>query len=272
MFTAFPKQRHIYSFMKRYSSASCSFETFGNQTKNPHGLIVTCEHANNLLPSDLSWGLNDIKRNLPELHWAYDPGARDFSIELAQELQCPVVLSTLSRLYVDVNRPIASSTMFRKVCDGIEVDINKELHRQTVNERIINAFVPYHLQIQRTAVDCKASTAVSIHTFNRTYEGENRSFEIGVLFSTGNEKLATKMVKILNESGFSARLNEPWSGKHGFMYSADCFTYCSNTPGERNAVMFEFRNDVCTNPEWRQQVIPIICDILTSRSNISSAS
>ena len=52
-------------------------------------------------------------------------------------------------------------------------------------------------------------------------------------------------------------LNAPWSAKDGFMYAADQFS----TEGT-HVIMFEFRNDLCTNEEWRRKALDITQKVL----------
>ena len=44
-------------------------------------------------------------------------------------------------------------------------------------------------------------------------------------------------------------MNEPWSGKEGFMFAADCLKNAGQ-PGKRQALMIEFRNDLLSDPVW----------------------
>eukprot|EP00494_Astrolonche_serrata_P018145 UN18337 len=87
-------------------------------------ILLTCEHASNTLPNNYNWGLNET---VSKEHWAYDPGAAEITLELAKTLSCSAVLSRYSRLFCDVNRHVSSDTLIRKQCDGIELDINKNM-------------------------------------------------------------------------------------------------------------------------------------------------
>ncbi len=237
---------------------------FKQDSVNSKALLVTCEHAGNDLPPGVAWGPSDSARSLSSQHWAYDPGAREFSLELAKALDCPAVLSRYSRLFVDLNRPVASPTLCRPLCDGEKVDLNEGLESEQRVERISKFYLPYHEQVETSALSSGARTAISVHTYTASYEGTPRDFEIGVLYSTNNEELAERVARALVERGFTARVNEPWSGKHGFMFSADCFAY-NGAPGDRDALMLEFRNDVCIQPEWRERVISVLAPLLLSR-------
>ena len=53
---------------------------------------------------------------------------------------------------------------------------------------------------------------------------------------------AMEVTEALDAAGFDVRVNEPWSGYDGFMYSADSLKISAG-PGRRSAIMLELRND-----------------------------
>jgi len=237
-----------------------------NVAGDKSSLLVTCEHAGNELPGGVQWGAKDLARGLHEKHWAFDPGALIFAKELADELEAPLVFSRFSRLFVDLNRPVSSRTLARKLCDGESVELNEKLTLQEKWKRINEFYLPYHEEVETTAQEFGASVALSVHTYTKDYEGDLRDFEVGVLHSSTNADLAESIADALNLKGTSARVNEPWSGKDGFMYSADCFKYNAEKPGTRDALMLELRNDVCSfDLEWRKKTISIVVDVLQKK-------
>ncbi|GBG27418.1 Hypothetical Protein FCC1311_036392 [Hondaea fermentalgiana] len=244
-----------------------------HQAKGPANFLVTCEHAANGLPAEIAWGAADESRGLSTQHWAYDPGALDLAVELADALQAPLVHSLYSRLFVDVNRPVSSSTLARTLCDQQAVELNRDVQvsPQALEERIRRYYLPYHGEIERVAQETGAKTAISVHTFTPNYEGSVRDFEIGVLYSTSNQTLVEMMTDAFNASGFSAKVNEPWSGRHGFMFSVDCFTYNASPPGTRDAIMLEIRNDKCQDAAWRARFLEAMLPFLTKAEEKGSA-
>ena len=202
-------------------------------TKSP--FFVTCEHANAALPPGASWGDNDRARELWKTHWAYDPGSAELSLELAHGLGCMVGLSKWSRLYVDVNRPLASSTLMRKECEvGELVDLNTFASAEEAeverNDRVMKHYLPYHMALGEAADTAQAELVISVHSYTKCYQGTERSVEVGVLSSTQDE-LAVKLTEGLIRNGYERTAwNQPWSGKDGFMYSADSVAFSG--PGE----------------------------------------
>jgi predicted N-formylglutamate amidohydrolase len=61
------------------------------------------------------------------------------------------VLSKQSRLLLDPNRHLAANSLFRKQCDEIELDLNKDITIEEVYNRIQKFHVPYFLLIGEVA-------------------------------------------------------------------------------------------------------------------------
>jgi len=256
MFRRFPstvrynrRNRFVSSFAKGLVKEGPNHEhyCFGNVP-----LLITCEHATNELPEGFSWSSHDAK-HIKDTHWAYDPGAREFALELAQTLSATCLLSKWSRLLVDCNRHPSASTLCRQRGDDIEVDLNRgvEVGGSEHKRRVANWYFDYHLALG-SADSLSFEGIFSVHTFNPIYEGVHREFEIGVL-TTSQDELVTEIAEGLVDDGFSARINRPWSGKDGFMYAADSLRIAFGF--KRPAIMFEFRNDVCQDAAWRANVL-----------------
>lgn len=224
-------------------------------------VMITAEHASNELPKPYQWSTQD-QNTVADAHWAYDPGTAECARELAQELGAVAVLGRWSRLLVDLNRPLASDTLMRTTADmGQPIQLNADLPQADRDWRLQRYYLPFHLELGRAARVVDPLLLLSIHSFSPVYDGEVRDFEIGVLAST-EETLARQLVYALQRCGYDTRLNEPWSGKEGFMYSADSVKV-SGPPGRRQAVMLEFRNDLLSNRVWRAGVVSALAESLS---------
>jgi len=177
------------------------------------------------------------------------------------------VLSNFSRLLVDPNRPLASQTLFRSHADDVAIDLNAEMPVEDRDARISRFYIPYHLELGRAAREVDPSLVLSIHSFNPIYEGEVRDFEVGVL-STSEDNLASELCGYFNAAGMVTRVNQPWSGKEGFMYAADSVRV-SGVPGRRHSLMLEFRNDLLQNGQWRSKVTEVLLSSLKQLSLLS---
>ena len=76
------------------------------QIVNPDGqadILLICEHASNRIPASL--GSLGLDAKVRESHVAWDPGAREVAIIMAERLDAPLILQRFSRLVYDCNRP-----------------------------------------------------------------------------------------------------------------------------------------------------------------------
>jgi predicted N-formylglutamate amidohydrolase len=56
----------------------------------------------------------------------------------------------------------------------------------------------------------------------------------------------------LKAAGYDARLNEPWSGREGFMFAAETHARDHHAA----ALMLEVRQDLLQAPAWRAAFLP----------------
>ncbi len=227
-------------------------------------LLVTCEHAAESTP--LPFGL--LEETLQGTHWAFDPGALAFAEELVSTCNATLVAATFSRLLIDPNRPLASDTLFRDKCGDVEVATNIQLDNAEKMRRIGRFYVPFHRTIGAAKETVQPKLIISVHSFNQTYQRqagippERRNFEVGVL-CTFDDELAAHFCDAFNAAGIPARINEPYSGRDGIMFSAEAAACPPRGSADRvPCIMFEFRNDVCQSRSWRKQALCVVAAVL----------
>ena len=92
--------------------------------------IVVCDHGGKAIPAKLDGlGLDLADR---ARHIAWDIGASATARELTQRLDAPAVLSSYSRLVIDLNRPPDDLTSIREISDGVLVPGNRNLSRRRI--------------------------------------------------------------------------------------------------------------------------------------------
>lgn len=219
-------------------------------------IVLTCEHASESMPHGYAWP--DADARLVGTHWAFDPGARELTLELAEVLGAPAVLSCFSRLLADPNRPEGSPTLFRSVAEGAPVMLNADLGEAEKERRIRELYRPYHGAVDTVMGQSGASIAFSIHTFTPLYEGQKRDIEVGVLFDDAESESVT-LCNAIAAAGWDARLNEPYSGKEGLMY---CVDHHARVHGLR-PIEIEVRQDIAVDPAKRAELVPLIASTLT---------
>jgi len=215
----------------------------------PTRLLITCEHASMRLLKPWKWPPGD--QRLLGQHWSYDPGAADFARELAGHLPSVGLLARFSRLLCDCNRPIGEATMFRDMADGEPVLLNQNLTQEEIDRRLQSCYHPYHESLRKIHDTIKSTTVVAAHSFTPVYEGQQRTIEVGVLYNAEKDRpLAEKFAAAFSAEGAVTALNEPWSAKDGFMFAADQLS----TP-HTQVIMFEFRQDLIVQTEWRSKMV-----------------
>lgn len=212
-------------------------------------VVFTCEHASGRLP-ERSWG-DDAW--LAETHWAVDLGIAPLTRGLVERFGSRGVLARWSRLLIDANRPLYSRTLFRDVAEGRAVRMNHDLNDGERLERIVRWWQPYHDAVDAMVKEAPSKLLVSMHSFTPVYEGEVREVEIGVLFDDEDE-LAHRIAGLLQPSGYAVRMNEPYSGKGGMMFSCYKHAKQNGLPG----IELEIRQDLLADPEHARRLLEVI--------------
>ncbi len=216
-------------------------------------LFLTCEHASQRLPARYAFVGPD--QRLIGTHWAYDLGARELVLELAQALAASAVLARYSRLLIDPNRAEDHPDLFRQSADGSAVLLNQDVRESERRKRIDSYYHPYHAAVDATLAQVSAPTLLSIHTFTPIYEGQVRQVELGVLFDT-DDGPAEALLSALRAVYPAVAANEPWSGKDGLIYSAERHAHRHG----RIALELEVRQDLATDATWRQKLVAVLVD------------
>ncbi len=221
---------------------------------------ITCEHASEALPPGWTW--SDADRHLLGTHWAVDLGIADLTRSLAAHLKAPAVLARFSRLLIDPNRHLSAATLFRRHCDGGEVDLNRRLTFDERQRRIRACYEPFHAAVDSMLGTHAAADVLSMHSFTPVYEGgEPRWMEVGVLYDH-DEPLAMALAARLEAAGLRVALNEPYTGKGGLMHSASSHALRHG----RLAVELEVRQDLTTDSGHHERLVSAIATALRDPS------
>ncbi len=204
-------------------------------------LMLTCEHASTDLPAPWRWPESDAW--LVGTHWSFDFGAAALTEALARATGAPAVLAGFTRLLVDPNRPLDSDTLFRDRAEGRSVSLNVAVSPSDRAARIDGYWRPFHAAVDEVAIPHRPRLLLSIHSFTPVYEGVRRAVEVGVLHA-GEPVLAAQWQRALATHGYDVRVDEPYVGAGGFIYSAE--THAARA-GARTLEL-EFRQDLLADP------------------------
>ncbi len=201
---------------------------------NPHGtapLMLICDHASRLIPAAMNnLGLDDW---VFDRHVAYDIGAANVAKRLANRLNAPLMLAGYSRLLIDCNRQPGDPQSIPEVSDGIAIPGNQGLSEEEQEARAEAFHWPYHHAITNAMAHLwrigPPPLLFSVHSFTPTLNGEDRYWDIGVLWNR-DPRLAVPLIgKLRSHEGLHVGDNEPYSGLD-LAYSIDLHAGAGGLP------------------------------------------
>lgn len=222
--------------------------------ENPDGrgpLVILVDHASNHIPK--RWGDLGLDAADREAHIAWDPGALPVAQGVSRRLDAPLVAGTVSRLVLDLNRPVGSPTMMPAVSEATNIPGNRDISEEGRRERIAAVWEPYHRAVdavvERQVARCGVDIAVmAIYTFTPVYRGVARPLHVGVLFDR-DDRLGRRMLAALSEEpGCVALANEPYSPADEVYYSLSRHADARGLM----SVMIEIRNDLLVTDEGQE--------------------
>lgn len=230
-----------------------------NADATPH-LIFVCDHASNAVPPE--YGALGLEPGLFRRHIAYDIGAADVTRAMAQAFGAPAVLGVYSRLLIDLNRGADDPTLVMKLSDGAIIPGNAKADHAEVVNRTRRFYRPYHdaieAEIARARAQNIAPVIVSIHSFTPEWRGRQRPWQVGVLWSRKDGRLALPLLEALRSEGdLTVGDNEPYSGE----LEGDCMEQHALKHGFPH-VLIEIRQDLIDTATgaagWAARLTPIL--------------
>ena len=178
------------------------------------GVLFLCDHASNAVPEsyhNLGLPPEQFRR-----HIAYDIGARDLTLGLAQYFNVPALLTRHSRLLIDPNRGIDDPTLIMKLSDGAVVPGNADIDEAEREARILRYHQPYHRAINhmldRMIAHDVVPVIVSLHSFTPYWKGWPRPWHVGLLWDRDARMVQPMISALREEPGLVVGDNEPYSG------------------------------------------------------------
>jgi len=222
--------------------------------------VLCCDHAGRRLPRALGdLGVADAEL---QRHIAWDIGAAEVSLRLAEALDAFAILQPYSRLVIDCNRPLIAEDSIATISEDTEIPANKNLDSEAKAQRAQAIFEPYHAQLQ-AALDARMKQSpspilVSMHSFTPIYRGVARPWEIGVLYHR-DARLGHALLALLRaENQWPVGDNQPYAVD-------DEHDYTVPHHGERRGlahVEIEIRQDLIGNLEGQTQWTGILARLL----------
>ena len=194
-------------------------------------VLLVCDHASNRFPRSLgTMGLDYLNR---VSHIALDIGANAIAEALADNLGATAVLCQYSRLIVDCNRNLIDDSAFLKYSDGVDVPGNHNLQSSEKEKRVSEIYWPYHNAIKDQIVRLKKHgidpVVISIHSFTPVINGNDREWEMGVLWDKDPATAEIFLNKLI-EAGYVVGDNKPYSGKDPEDFTIDFHAESAGLP------------------------------------------
>jgi predicted N-formylglutamate amidohydrolase len=164
---------------------------------------VSCEHGGNRVPGFTHL----LSKRFLHTHRGYDPGALELARDVAKAAGAPFFHSTVSRLLVELNRPLGHPHLFY-------LDLS-QAQRDMLLRRY---YLPYWRAVE--AAIRKAGRRVlhlSVHSFTPRFRGVTRSTDIGLLFDPqrpGEAAFCRAWARELAGQNLRVHENRPYAGVH----------------------------------------------------------
>jgi len=178
-----------------------------------HGIVITCEHGGNRIPSPYR-DLFQVHKALLDSHRGYDPGALIMARALATAFAAPLVSSTVSRLLVDLNRSVGHPHLHYEATYNTPAKVRQRILKHYYQpyraqaERLVRQAIAHHGQVIH----------LSSHSFTPELDGKVRNADIGLLYDPvrpGEADLCERWKTTLKACAPNLRVrrNYPYAGK-----------------------------------------------------------
>jgi predicted N-formylglutamate amidohydrolase len=174
-------------------------------------VLLVCDHASNAVPPGLQLG---VPAAALQEHVAWDIGAADVTLRVAQALRCRAWLAQVSRLVVDCNRPADSSIPERS--DGIVIPANVGLSPAERAARL-SFHAAFHDGLEALIARARPTLLVSMHSFTPALASAPapRPWPIAILWNRDDRAASLGLAHLRQQPdlGGPVGANEPYSGK-----------------------------------------------------------
>jgi predicted N-formylglutamate amidohydrolase len=204
--------------------------------------FIAADHAGRAIPRGL--GTLGLAPAELDTHIAWDIGIGGVSQHLAAHLEAFFIAQVYSRLVIDCNRPLSSSTSIVEQSEYTVVPGNARLTPADREARAVAIFHPYHDRIEaelaRRERARQQTIFIAMHSFTPRFKGFDRPWDIGVLYNR-DPRLALPLLDLLRREGLEVGDNQPY-------FVSDDTDYAIPRYGEG-------RGNLCIELELRQDLI-----------------
>ena len=225
--------------------------------------LVVCDHASAAIPA--AYGDLGLAPEARVSHVAWDIGAATVARHLAARLECPALLSGVSRLVIDCNRAPRDPGSIPAVSCGVAVPGNQGLAEAEAARRAEDWFHPYHERIAADLAGLRQGKTipamVSVHSFTPSLNGQPRPWHVGVLWNRDGRLALPVIDRLAADPALMVGDNLPYSGRE-IHYTLDRHAGAAGLPH----VSFELRQDLIAAPAaaaaWADRLADILAPLL----------
>ncbi|WP_043830654.1 N-formylglutamate amidohydrolase [Muricoccus aerilatus] len=174
--------------------------------------VLLCEHASNHIPA--RYGALGLPEAELARHIAWDIGAAALARRLSALLDAPLLLSAVSRLVIDLNRPPGVPTSIPERSEDTIIPGNAGIRAEERAARERAWFHPFHdavtALLDRRAAAGAATIVVGVHSFTPRFQGVDRPWHAGVLFAGAEGFGRALAAAIAADSALVVGENEPY--------------------------------------------------------------
>jgi predicted N-formylglutamate amidohydrolase len=211
-------------------------------------IVLVCEHSSNYIPDSFDGlGLTPDARSS---HAAWDPGAEAVASAMAWALDAPLVVSRVSRLVYDCNRPPEAPDAMPARSEIHNVPGNANLSPEQRQARVRLYYEPFRETLARTLADRPNASVVTLHSFTPVYLGVTRSVEIGLLHDADARLVDALLETAPRHTCRDVRRNAPYGPQDGVTHTLRVHAL----PEGRRNVMIEIRNDLIRTEAQQQDM------------------
>lgn len=231
--------------------------------------LIVCDHASNQVPGRLS-GLG-LPRDALNRHIAWDIGAATVARRLAARLGTTAVLSGVSRLVIDCNRPLGHPTSICATSDGTLVPGNHALESAQIRQRAAAYFYPYHGAISThlgriEEAGAGVAALIAVHSFTPAMNGQRRPWHVGILWNK-DPRLALPLIEALRAGGdLVVGDNQPYSGRDS-NYTVDVHGGAYGRPHVSIEIRQDQLGDDAMADRWGDRLADLLLPLLALPEN-----
>ncbi|OSQ53947.1 N-formylglutamate amidohydrolase [Marivita cryptomonadis] len=235
---------------------------------NPEGRfpgLIVVDHAGTSTP--LGFGPLGLSEHLRDTHHFCDLGIASLAHALADRLDAPVILGTVSRLVIDLNRWLDDPRSIATHVEGQLIPGNQSLSDAGRKARQDQIFWPYHAAVTGLWNRIRTRHAdpyfLALHSCTRHFDGQRRPWDGGTIWNESPILAHALLGALESGGGLALGDNKPYTGRNG-VYTLDRHTWGS---GYR-ACGFEVSNDLLGTPKGQADWTARLGDALASLATV----